>query len=827
MNNANYHVRKNVVSDTAAAALGQWFGLLDTLGIAVPARGKHGPCPICGGSDRFRLDDKGGRGTWICNQCGAGDGLDLIQRITGKSPKEAAELVAGALGISPSNVAISEAEREQQRQQQRARDEADQQQRLNNRRKAACRAEVILRDCKRGQADYLSRKRLRWPDGMVNHTLIRIAGETFPSGCLVVPLYTEVGELVNVQLIRHDGVRCYLAGGQKHEAYHLFQGGELIAVCEGYATGLSIYLATGATVYCAMDCGNLKNVAEIARRQYPDAEIIIAGDHDLDKQTGGRNVHTQRQTEQAANAIGGCVAIPPVAGDWNDYQQAHGLEKTKEAIMGATYNTTAPKAVLTQPKQMASQGKAGADPILNVVDLRPATRQALTVPIDKLSASKRAELLAERLGMAAVHIESERVYRYEGSIWELVSDMSLRRDMARIFEENEADFSHSVAAKAVDTLKLMLPPLGVTAADLIPFSNGVYDMKARHFRPHSPDDGLLNHNGIEYGEPLPGETLSAYAPNFTKWLDHAAGSDVDKIERVKAALFMVLANRYDWQLFLEVTGEGGSGKSTMANLCELLVGGRNVGSSSMKRLESDFGLESVWDKRLLLLPDQPRYVGDGAVLKAITGGDEVSINQKGKAMFSAKVRAVVLATNNDPMVMTERNGGIARRRVIFGFNNPVADADRDPHLGAKIASELPVIIRHLLTEFADPERARTALLAQQRSADAVAVKRASDPLFDLCAMLHFTPEPNGLRMGGRADGLRDPRRFFYHLYYTYMDYHGLDRPLSVNAVARSLKQIAKELGHNYKTRTSNGTITNIAISDEVEAFISKPTLLEP
>ena len=34
--------------------------------LGVPAKAltnRHGPCPICGGKDRFRFDDKGGRGT--------------------------------------------------------------------------------------------------------------------------------------------------------------------------------------------------------------------------------------------------------------------------------------------------------------------------------------------------------------------------------------------------------------------------------------------------------------------------------------------------------------------------------------------------------------------------------------------------------------------------------------------------------------------------------------------------------------------------------------------------------------------------------------------
>ncbi len=45
---------------------------------------RHGPCPICGaGKDRFRFDNKGNRGTFICNRCGAGSGVRLIHLATG------------------------------------------------------------------------------------------------------------------------------------------------------------------------------------------------------------------------------------------------------------------------------------------------------------------------------------------------------------------------------------------------------------------------------------------------------------------------------------------------------------------------------------------------------------------------------------------------------------------------------------------------------------------------------------------------------------------------------------------------------------------------
>ncbi|MFA9256090.1 primase-helicase zinc-binding domain-containing protein, partial [Escherichia coli] len=52
--------------------------MLPALGIQV-LKNRHQPCPVCGGSDRFRFDDREGRGTWYCNQCGAGDGLKLVE----------------------------------------------------------------------------------------------------------------------------------------------------------------------------------------------------------------------------------------------------------------------------------------------------------------------------------------------------------------------------------------------------------------------------------------------------------------------------------------------------------------------------------------------------------------------------------------------------------------------------------------------------------------------------------------------------------------------------------------------------------------------------
>ncbi len=83
-------------------ALHRWPGILAALGVPSKAlRNKHGPCPMCGGKDRFRFDDKGGRGTWICSQCGAGDGIELVKRFCNLEFKDAARVIEQHIGAAP------------------------------------------------------------------------------------------------------------------------------------------------------------------------------------------------------------------------------------------------------------------------------------------------------------------------------------------------------------------------------------------------------------------------------------------------------------------------------------------------------------------------------------------------------------------------------------------------------------------------------------------------------------------------------------------------------------------------------------------------------
>jgi putative DNA primase/helicase len=70
--------------NTVERARGRWREILPLLGIETRfLTNNHGPCPLCGGRDRFRFDNRDGSGSYYCNQCGAGVGLILVRKLHG------------------------------------------------------------------------------------------------------------------------------------------------------------------------------------------------------------------------------------------------------------------------------------------------------------------------------------------------------------------------------------------------------------------------------------------------------------------------------------------------------------------------------------------------------------------------------------------------------------------------------------------------------------------------------------------------------------------------------------------------------------------------
>ncbi len=758
------------VTDTVKQACGHWPRILPALGVKV-IKNRHQACPVCGGSDRFRFDDKEGRGTWFCNQCGAGDGLKLVEKVFGVSAAEAAGKVGVLTGnlppVAPEVIAVSETE-----------NDAD-------RKAAAAMASKLMEKTRTATGNaYLTRKGFPSSECTMLTATHKTGGVTFSAGDLVVPLHDDTGALVNLQLINSEGLKRTLKGGAVKGACHIIEGqkqaGKRLWIAEGYATALTVHHLTGETVMVALSSVNLLSLASLTRQKLPACQIVLAADRDL-------SGDGQTRAAAAARACEGIVALPPVFGDWNDAFMQQGEDATRKAIYGAVQPAT------QSPFDTMSEAEFTA-----------------------MSTSEKAMRVHEHYGEAlAVDANGQLLSRYENGIWKVIPPSDFARDVAGLFQRLRAPFSSGRIASVVDTLKLIIPQQAAPARRLIGFRNGVLDTQSGIFSPHSKAHWLRTLCDVDFTPPVEGETLETHAPNFWRWLDRAAGGSADKRDVILAALFMVLANRYDWQLFLEVTGPGGSGKSVLAEIATLLAGEDNATSADIDTLEDPRKRASLIGFSLIRLPDQEKWSGDGAGLKAITGGDAVSVDPKYQNPYSTHIPAVIIAVNNNPMRFTDRSGGVSRRRVIIHFPEQIAPEERDPQLKDKIARELAVIVRQLMQQFSDPMSARALLQSQQNSDEALSIKRDADPTFDFCGYLEALPQTSGMFMGNANIIPRQPRNYLYHAYLVYMEANGYRNVLSLKMFGLGLPMMLKEYGLNYEKRhTKQGTQTNLTLRED-------------
>ncbi|MGL6132896.1 MAG: primase-helicase zinc-binding domain-containing protein, partial [Prochlorococcaceae cyanobacterium] len=99
-----------MATDVLTAAIGRWPEILHALaGLATEKlSNRHQSCPLCGGRDRYRFDDRDGSGSWFCNQCGGkdrmgggGSGIDLLMRSRNWSFRQACQALERYLDLPP------------------------------------------------------------------------------------------------------------------------------------------------------------------------------------------------------------------------------------------------------------------------------------------------------------------------------------------------------------------------------------------------------------------------------------------------------------------------------------------------------------------------------------------------------------------------------------------------------------------------------------------------------------------------------------------------------------------------------------------------------
>lgn len=287
-----------MLKDIHELSNGRWRLILTDAGIDEKYLvNHHGPCPCCGGKDRFRFDDKGGRGTFFCSNCRAGDGFKLLELTQGWAFKESADFIRKLFdGIAPQNLPkIEYAEGDELTPDQ-----------LAKRRATLKRTWEYARKVSPGDPvwKYLVKTRklplVRIPQCLRYHPRFpyyegkgenrRLVGK-FP---MMLAKVSKDGKAVNLHrtYITPEGekapVECpkkLMEGlGVTGGAIRLTPAGKRLAIAEGIESALAVTAITGIPCWAAISATIMPNV--IVPESVTD--VVIFADHDIPDDKGRR-----------------------------------------------------------------------------------------------------------------------------------------------------------------------------------------------------------------------------------------------------------------------------------------------------------------------------------------------------------------------------------------------------------------------------------------------------------------------------------------------------------------------------------------------------------
>lgn len=285
------------MADIREEALDHWPLIHEKAGISPKLLdGRHHPCPVCGGKDRFRYINKEGTGSHFCSGCGAGDGMNLLVKYLGGPFRDAAAFARQVLLNTPTE----EFHREVPKALQPELDEESIRNSLQKTAERCCQVTpgdpvwTYLRDDRMFDIAEVP-KALRFHPSLGYYELQdgkSVRTGSYPAMVAIVrapdgrpvslhrTYLTAKGTKAPVQCVKKLMKGFGASGG----AIRLYKAGKVLAVAEGIETAIAVHLLYGYPVWSVISSTLMKSFVPPPGVE----EVLIFADNDLPDQRGRR-----------------------------------------------------------------------------------------------------------------------------------------------------------------------------------------------------------------------------------------------------------------------------------------------------------------------------------------------------------------------------------------------------------------------------------------------------------------------------------------------------------------------------------------------------------
>ncbi|NFI30839.1 hypothetical protein FDA37_01015 [Clostridium botulinum] len=242
-------------------------------------------------------------------------------------------------------------------------------------------------------------------------------------------------------------------------------------------------------------------------------------------------------------------------------------------------------------------------------------------------------------------------------------------------------------------------PVIENSREYINFKNGLFDIKNRKLISHNEDIITLGQINGEYNNKIADIT----GTNFERFLKTSLTNDlILVVQEMLGVCLYPLTDKVAYFYFL--TGEGRNGKGILLDIILNIIPENFRSGISVKDYDTRFSNANIKGKSVNICTDDPttRLEGVGS-LKAVTAGEGIFVEKKGKDGLMIKAILTHISAINDLPSMQEKTNALFDRMIVIPFNKTFGtkeevnrgekDMLRDPLLKEKIINnELDIII---------------------------------------------------------------------------------------------------------------------------------------
>jgi len=228
---------------------------------------------------------------------------------------------------------------------------------------------------------------------------------------------------------------------------------------------------------------------------------------------------------------------------------------------------------------------------------------------------------------------------------------------------------------------------------LVNCKNGIFDIHNNRFLPHSPAHKFFHKLPYDYSR-------DAECPVWDELLANLTCNRPHLQEVIEEFLgWTIVGGPYKPQKILIMYGGGDNGKTTLANIFEMVVGEENASHVSASEIKQPHEAIRLENKLLNVSEEEPENsFHESGPLKRMTGDGFVKVAYLYQNKYDYKNRAKQVITYNTLPKLTDKSNGMRRRLMIVPFE---LDMSKEPdkridNIYGKIEGELSGILNRAI-----------------------------------------------------------------------------------------------------------------------------------